>query len=158
MKKKGYTLFEALVVISIIVIISGVASASISRYNKGRDNNMLTNELKMKFHMIAGEAFNTKSKIQFVPDYDNNLILFKKEGTIIEKIKLPKGYNYSNNASNSAIYFTETGNVSPMFSFFVKDEDGSNVLKLTFSSVDKFVKSVHIRQYIYENGVEQETN
>ena len=73
MKKKGYTLFEALVVISIMVIISGVASASISRYNKGRDNNMLTNELKMKFHMIAGEAFNTKSKIQFVPDYDNNL-------------------------------------------------------------------------------------
>lgn len=158
MKEKGFTLFEIIIVVGILLTALGVGSLSLSKYNEGRKNRVINNELRMKFEMIAAEAFNSKSKIQFVPDYDNNLILFKKEGTIIEKIKLPKGYNYSNNASNSAIYFTETGNVSPMFSFFVKDEDGSNVLKLTFSSVDKFVKSVHIRQYIYENGVEQETN
>lgn len=152
MKKNGYTLFEMIIVVSIMLIISGVASASISKYNEGRVNKILNNELKMKFYMIAEQAFNSRIKIQFVPDYDDNLILFKKEGTIIEKVELPKGYNYSNNASTSAIYFTETGNVSPMFSFFVKDKDGSNVLKLTFSSVDKFVKSVHIRQYAYSDG------
>lgn len=152
MKKRGFTLLEMMIVVGITLIMFGVGSLSISKYNEGRSNKILTNELKMKFQMVANKAFNINSRIQFVPDYDNNLILFKKEGTIIEQIKLPKGYDYSNNASSSAIYFTETGNVSPMFSFFVKAKDGSNFLKLTFSSVDKFVKSVHIRQYAYCGG------
>ncbi len=149
MKKKGFTLLEVMIVVGILLVAFGVGSLSLSKYNESRNSKVINNELKIKFEMIAAEAFNSKSRIQFVPDYDNNLILFKKEGTIIEKMELPKGYVYSNNATNSAIYFTETGNVSPMFSFFVKTKEGDNVLKLTFSSVDKFVRKVHIRQYTY---------
>lgn len=158
MKEKGFTLFEIIIVVGILLTALGVGSLSLSKYNEDRKNRVINNELRMKFEMIAAEAFNSKSKIQFVPDYDNNLILFKKEGTIIEKVELPKGYVYSNNASSSAIYFTETGNVSPMFSFFVKTKEGDSVLKLTFSSVDKFVQKVHIRQYTYENGIQVEAN
>ena len=150
MKKRGFTLLEMMIVVGITLIMFGVGSLSVSKYNEGRDSNILNNNLITTFHMMAMKASDITNKIYIIFDYENSLILFKKEGIVIEKFELPKGYTYSN--TGSSLYFTDTGNVSQMFSFFVKTKNGNDVLKLTFSSVDKFVKSVHIRQYVYSDG------
>lgn len=151
MKNKGYTLMELMVVVAIIMGLSGVVGLSVGKYLEQRDEKIVTYDLPMLMETMALHADNTNERVYIEFDYNNNLILFKKNSKIIEKFRLPKRYKYSDTVSTS-IHFTEEGNISRMFSFKIKDEKGKEFYKLTFTSTDKFVRSVRVNRYFYVNN------
>lgn len=151
MKNKAYTLIELVIVMGIITIFTGAMGLSLSNYNEKNDYKEITEKLYTNFETIAIEADNKDIQIDVKFDYNNSLILFEKEGNIISKINLPKRYTYTNNGGAN-IHFTETGNVSPMFTLIVK-ENGNDFFKLTFISTDKFVERVSISKYLYKDSV-----
>jgi len=104
----------------------------------------------MVFKTFSEEAYNSKARIDIEFDYENNLILFKKEGKIISRFNLPKRYVYSNNGGSN-IHFSDTGNISPMFTMEIKDGN-KEFFKLTFISTDKFVQTVRITKKMYNDG------
>ena len=145
MKNKGYTLFELMVVVALVAVLSGVGGVSLSKYNEQRDKAEVTEELHTYFEMMAMEAYTSHERIDVKFDFDNNLILFEKKGKIIKTVPLPKRYKYSVNGTN--IHFTENGNISPMFTFEVM-ENNIGFFQLTFVSTSKYVKDVRINKKI----------
>ena len=145
MKNKGYTLFELMLVVALIAVLSGIVGLSMSKYSEQKDKSLVTEKLHTYFEMMALEAYTTHESIDVKFDFDNNLILFEKKGKMIMKVDLPKRYNYSANGTN--IHFTENGNISPMFTFEVK-ENNIGFFQLTFVSTSKFVKDVRINKKI----------
>lgn len=146
MKNKGFTLLETIIVTSIALIMMGTAGVSLSNYNKNKDLKTIREGLYETFRTMALDAAESRERIDIEFDYNNYLILFKKDGKITQKFNLPKAYNYSNTSSSR--HFTESGNISPMFSFYIQEKTGKDLYKLTFDSTDKFVQSVNIRRYI----------
>ncbi len=153
MKNKAYTLIELIVSVSIIMTLSLVTGLSVSKYGENKDSNEICEKLYDHFRIFATQAENSRTRIDIEFDLNNNLILFKKEGKIISRFYLPKRYRYSNTGTD--IHFTETGNISPMFTFEAKEEN-INFLKMTFLSTDKFVQRVRIerKKFIDNDWVE----
>jgi prepilin-type N-terminal cleavage/methylation domain-containing protein len=143
MKNKAYTLIELVVVIAILMTLSLATSVTLTRYGENKDYNEVCEKLYNHFRIFASEAENSESRIDIEFDFNNHLVLFKKEGKIISSFKLPKRYKYSNTGTN--IHFNKTGNVSPMFTFEVKEGE-TNFFKMTFLSTDKFVQRVRIER------------
>lgn len=153
MKNKAYTLIELIVSVSIIMTLSLVTGLSVSKYGVNKDSNEICEKLYNHFRIFASQAEISKERIDIEFDFNNNLILFKKQGTIISRFYLPKRYKYSKTGGN--VHFTENGNISSMFTFEAKDGD-INFLKMTFLSTDKFVKTVRIerKKFIDNDWVE----
>lgn len=153
MKNKAYTLIELIVSVSIIMVLSLVTGVSLSKYAENKDFNEVSEKLYDHFRIFANQAENSRIRIDIEFDFNNNLILFQKEGKIISSFHLPKRYEYSNTGTN--IHFTDTGNISPMFTFEAKEKN-ANFLKMTFLSTDKFVQRVRIerKKFINNNWVE----
>lgn len=152
MKNKGFTLLELTVVVGIMSVLFFIGGVSYCNFCEKRDYSLATERLYDAFRTFADNAGNSETRINLNFDLNNNLISFEKGGKIISKFQLPKRYTYSKTGSN--IHFTETGNVSPMFSFEVK-EDNKSFFKLSFISTDKFVQKVRIikKRYIGNNWV-----
>lgn len=152
MKNKGFTLLEITVTIGVASILFFIGGLSYCNFCEKRDYSLATEELYNSFKIFAENAGNSEKRINLNFDLNNNLISFEKEGKIISKFQLPKRYTYYKTGSN--IHFTETGNVSPMFSFEVKEGDKS-FFKMSFISTDKFVQRVRIikKKYIGNNWV-----
>lgn len=153
MKNKAYTLIELIVTVSIIMTLSLFTAVSLSKYGENKDSNEISEKLYDHFRIFASQAENSGVRIDIEFNLNNNLILFKKEGKIISSFHLPKRYDYSNTGTN--IHFTETGNVSPMFTFEAKEKN-TNFIKMTFLSTDKFVQKVRIerKKFLNNNWVE----
>jgi len=60
MKNKGYTLFELMVVVAIIMGLSGVGGISLSKYYERRDRAEITEKLHMYFETMAMEAYTSE--------------------------------------------------------------------------------------------------
>lgn len=153
MKNKAYTLIELIVSVSIIMVLSLVTGVSLSKYAENKDFNEVSEKLYDHFRIFANQAENSRIRIDIEFDFNNNLILFKKQGKIISRFHLPKRYKYSKTGTN--VHFTENGNISSMFTFEAKEGDTS-FLKMTFLSTDKFVQRVRIerRKFINNNWEE----
>ena len=153
MKNKAYTLIELIVSVSIIMTLSLVTGLSVSKYGENKDSNEICEKLYNHFRIFASQAEISKERIDLEFDFNNNLILFKKQGKIISRFHLPKRYKYSKTGTN--VHFTENGNISSMFTFEAKEGDTS-FLKMTFLSTDKFVQRVRIerRKFINNNWEE----
>lgn len=145
MKKKAYTIFELMTVISIILILASLSGLSFSNYSKHSDNRMINEKLPEIFKLMSLQAYKQNCQIDIIFDFENNLILFKKNSKIIEKFKLPKRYTYE--ATTNSRYFNKDGNIHPMFSLIVK-ENNIEIMKISVISTDKFVKSARIIKYI----------
>lgn len=154
MKNKAYTLLELVVNVSIIMLLFLVGGLSLSNYSKNKAEKEVTENLYDHFRILASNAESSQSRVDIKFDLNSNLILFEKQGKIISRFYLPKRYKYSNNGGTN-IHFNENGNVSPMFTFEVKDGN-NDFFKLTFISTDKFVQRVRIerKKYINNNWIE----
>ena len=145
MKKRAYTIFELMTVLSIILILAGLSGLSFSNYSKKSDYRVIGEKIPEIFRLMSLQAYKQNSQIDIIFDFDNNLILFKKNSKIIEKFKLPKRYTYE--ATTNSRYFNKDGNIHPMFSLIVK-ENNIEIMKFSVISTDKFVKNARIIKYI----------
>ena len=72
MKKRAYTIFELMTVLSIILILAGLSGLSFSNYSKKSDYRVIGEKIPEIFRLMSLQAYKQNSQIDIIFDFDNN--------------------------------------------------------------------------------------
>ncbi len=163
MKKRGFTLLELLIVITIIGILVGYGGMSIRRQARTRAMLRVKNEIGDFFRVAAKRSLENGKRYSIDFKLQDKIIEISRNGTITDTLELPKilEYGIKNTAGNYppvfSTEFTTKGNISGNnFTLYVTrsnlskgiDEEEEVLYAVTFYKGDNHIDYLHIREYI----------
>ncbi len=128
--KKGFTIIELLVVLTIIITVSSIALYEIKNYNNFLneiDVNNFNDEFLSFTNFARLESKSNESSSQILFSVSDNEIGLYEKGQLISKLTLPYGFKASKNTVNTTdglIYIDEAGAITTSCSLQYIDREG----------------------------------
>ncbi len=148
--KKGFTLLELIIVVTIMTILSGSTFISIKKSRSIKDLKILKEEINVFVDNIALNADERDERLDISFDFDKKLISVKKNGNIIDELILPNSFEYEDSFGKKLVerQFTPKGNMNTSFSMYAFDTNNKAVFKHTFVTNRKYIDTLIINNYL----------
>ncbi len=149
LKKKGFTMFELVIVVGIITILSGVTFVSINKSRSIKDLKILKENVNVFVNNLALIADSQDERLDISFNFDKKLISVRKNGNIIKELKLPSSFEYEDSFGRKIInrQLTPKGNMNTSFSMYTFDSKSNAVFKHTFVTNRKYINTLIINNY-----------
>jgi prepilin-type N-terminal cleavage/methylation domain-containing protein len=163
MKKRGFTLLELLIVITIMGILVGYGGMSIRKQARARAMLRVRNEIGDFFRVAAKRSLETGKRYSVTFKLEEKIIEIERNGHITDTLKLPRILEYGikdTSGTYPSEFSTELstkGNISGNnFTLYVTrsnlsksiDGDEEVLFAVTFYKGDNHIDYLHIREYI----------